>query len=88
MFTRCIRRHGGPEIWTKYESRVVRVDRDRYKIWRCFGYGYGSVYNCLSSLLSLLCVPSVYSLFSDPQFGGSRFALHAYVQVFPDALDE
>jgi hypothetical protein len=44
-------------------------------------YGDGSMHYRVSSLLSMLSLSIVYSLFSNYNFRGPRFALHAYVQV-------
>ena len=53
------------------------------QIWCRIRYGHRSMYNCLSSLLFMLCISLVYCLFPDDYFCGSCIALHAYVQVFP-----
>lgn len=47
----------------------------------CFRHGHGSLYYSLSSLLSLLSLPGLYSVFSSHHFHRSCLALYAHVQV-------
>jgi hypothetical protein len=62
--------------------RVTGKANCSHQVWSCFGYGDGSMYDCLSVMLSLFCVSGLYGVLPSYHLCRSCVPLHAHVQVY------